>query len=592
MSEARRTTDPLVRSILMWADAQRVPTLLPDHAPGTDERERALLAALGGVAKVVSGATGHGSPSVPTDVGTWFSNAPSPPTELADDVRRALRSGRDLFGELYNAVVSTPHRRRLGTVFTPPAVTAHMLAQCDRLGIGPSVVIDPGAGVGAFTIDAANKWGVPVVAVDLNVATLGFLAARCRFLGHQTCTHLPQDDPPRAQPRGICLVQEDFLAWLPKGLYKTSTPALIIGNPPYTRHQGMKTKLKEAAREAAGPLVSSGLAGMAAYFLGASLRYLRPDDALCMVLPGSWMHARYGRELRQHLWSLTQRRVQLDVFPHEAEVFPQSKVDAVVLVVGPQEEERCQFTVAETSTEGTNVNTIGALNIDRANEQPASFPRTLTDWNRPSKHCARLGDSFTVHRGIATGRNAFFLLSDAEVEDYQIPTTALAPAIGRLKDTCADAANVIDEATFTLLGERGVKRWLLMLEPSDVSTPEIRRYLEHGARQGVDRGYLARQRRHWYVVEDTPPAPLLLVPMAKREFRVTRNTKGVRHTNNLYGLYPLSDHVNVEGAARWLRGSSGQQALRRAAHRYGGGMLKLEPRAVGQVEVPASFGRT
>lgn len=588
MIESRRTKDPLVRSILKWADAQSTTTLVSDHAPGTDDRERGLLSALGGIARVVSETTDNGGSEVPIEVSNWWSSAPSPPMELADDVRRALKSGRDLFGELYTAVVSTTHRRRFGTVFTPPAVTRHMLAQCEKYGVAPAVVIDPGAGVGAFTLDAASKWGVPVVAVDLNVATLGFLAARCHFEGHETSALQPKGGGTQAQPPAIHLVQGDFLAWLPNGLSQTRTPALIIGNPPYTRHQGMDPKLKEAAREVAGSLVSSGLAGMAAYFLAASLRYLRPSDALCMILPGSWMHARYGYEIRRHLWSLTHRRVQLNVFPHNAEVFPQSRVDAVVLFVGPHEEERCPLTLAEASINGVNVKTMRAENIDRALEQPSTFPRTLRDLNRKSRYSARLGDSFAVHRGIATGRNAYFLLSDVEVEDRQIPASALVPVISSVKNMDADTIN---EETFAHLRRGDVKRWLLMLEPNDINTSAIRRYIEYGVRRGVDNGFLANHRHHWFAVEDIAPAPLLLLPMTKREFRVVRNAKGVRHTNNLYGLSPITDDVDVDGAACWLRSPNGQDALLRAAHRYGGGMLKLEPRAVGNVKVPQSFGK-
>ena len=41
--------DPLLRSILRWADAQSVQTLVSDLVLGTDDRERQLLAALGGI---------------------------------------------------------------------------------------------------------------------------------------------------------------------------------------------------------------------------------------------------------------------------------------------------------------------------------------------------------------------------------------------------------------------------------------------------------------------------------------------------------------------------------------------------------------
>ena len=537
---------------------------------------------------MVSEATENGNSEVPIDVSNWWSSAPSPPSELTEDVRRSMESGRDLLGDIYTTVVSMSHRRKLGTVFTPSAVTKHMLAQCESNGVKPAVVIDPGAGVGAFTLDSATRWKVPVVAVDLNVATLGFLAARCHFVGYETSTLLPQDGCMEMKQPAIHLVQGDFLAWIPDCLSQTSSPALIIGNPPYTRHQGIESNLKDSARDVAGPLISSGLAGMAAYFLAASLRFMRPSDALCMILPSSWMHAKYGSELRKHLWSLTHRRVQLSSFPHNSRVFPESKVDAVVLFVGPEEEERCPLTLAQAAFNGVHVKTVRTEDIDRVIKAPLSFPRSQRDLNRATKYPARLRDSFSIHRGIATGRNAFFLLSDAEVEHHQIPASALEPVVGSLKNMDVDR---IDEETFARLGKGEVKRWILMLERSDISTPAIRRYLARGVRRGVNSGYLARHRRHWFALEDISPAPLLLLPMAKRKFRVVRDTKGVRYTNNLYGLYPINDDIDLDGAARWLRSHKGQEELLRVAHRYGGGMLKLEPRRVGDIEVPQSFAR-
>ena len=588
MIESRRRRDPVLRSLLEWACAQDTPPLDKDYVPGTDDRERTLLAALGGLAGAIDTTPVHRGMQVPIEVSKWWSDAPCPPAKLVDDVRQALTSGRDLFGELYTVIVSTTHRRQLGTVFTPPAITSHMLAQCEKHGVEPAIVIDPGAGVGAFTLDASRKWAVPVVAVDLNVATLGLLAARCHLMGHDTSVVMQQDGDSQAEQRSIHLIREDFLAWLPGSLPQTRTPALILGNPPYTRHQELDSNAKETGCKAAGPLVSSRLAGMAAYFLAASLRSLRPEDALCMVLPGSWMHARYGRQLRQHLWELINRTVQLNVFPHDTSVFPQSKVDAMVLFVGPEDEEPQPMTVVEASINGTDVETGQTKHVDRNRECPLTFPRTLQDWKPAGRYHARLGDFFRVHRGIATGRNAFFLLSDTEAALHRIPSSALVPVVSSLRNRQAD---IIDDEWFTLLGSDNAKRWLLMLSSEEVNTPAIRRYLAQGRRDGVDKGFLAKQRRLWFSVENILPAPLLLLPMTKGAFRVVRNIKGIRHTNNLFGLYPVREDLNIEGAARWLRSHSGQLALREVAQRYGGGMFKLEPRSVGRVQVPRSFGR-
>ena len=54
MLKADPGRDPLVRQILKWASVQAVSPLAPEVALGTTDRERELLAALGGLACVVS----------------------------------------------------------------------------------------------------------------------------------------------------------------------------------------------------------------------------------------------------------------------------------------------------------------------------------------------------------------------------------------------------------------------------------------------------------------------------------------------------------------------------------------------------------
>ena len=277
MISTNRIGDSILRSVLEWAGTHAEPALLPDFALGMDRRERGLLGALGGLARAISETNGHHGSHVPSEIADWWFHAPSPPDELVEQVRRGIQSGRDLFGELYTATVSISHRRKLGTVFTPPSVAAHMFTRCKQFGFEPATVIDPGAGVGAFTINAANELGVPVVAVDINLATLGFLAARSHL--NRTQNFNPRISRHRETEWSRWKYNwcgTIFLKWLPSGLPQTTPPSLIVGNPPYTRHQEMTQHDKESARVAVGSLVSSGLAGMAAYFLAASLRFLRP----------------------------------------------------------------------------------------------------------------------------------------------------------------------------------------------------------------------------------------------------------------------------------------------------------------------------
>ena len=164
MTVVRRVNDPILKTALDWATAQAIPTPAANFAPGTDCRERQILGALGGLARQISEAYGYRNSDVPPQVGDWWGRSPIPPEDLVNNFRLSLLSGRDLFGELYTSIVAAHHRRKLGTVFTPSAVADHMFALCEKYGVEPGRVFDPGAGVGVFTHGAACKWRVPIIA--------------------------------------------------------------------------------------------------------------------------------------------------------------------------------------------------------------------------------------------------------------------------------------------------------------------------------------------------------------------------------------------------------------------------------------------
>lgn len=110
---------------------------------------------------------------------------PTPQKELVEacsgcDGRTDRRAGDNL-----RACSHATHRPRSGTFFTSRVLVKHMLTTGQRLiGQAPDVVVDPGAGVGAFSLAAASRWpGARVIAVDINLVTLGLLAARLDHAG-------------------------------------------------------------------------------------------------------------------------------------------------------------------------------------------------------------------------------------------------------------------------------------------------------------------------------------------------------------------------------------------------------------------------
>jgi predicted RNA methylase len=263
------TMPGLARAFRRWVST--IECASESNVAGADPSERAALGALGGVATAIAG-VGVAGWSGP--LRAWATRGAQPPPELVDAVRVALGRGIDALAVLYNASISAANRRRLGTVFTPPSLVEHMLSLAEaELGCAPKIVVDPGAGVGAFSIAAAVRWPrARVVAVDVNIVTLGLLAARIAFEADAT--------PASSSLRRVELVLGDYLDQL-EDFYAAGRPGpvLALGNPPYTRVQELPLKDREKAAVLAGDVIDSGHANLAMLFQAATFGTCAPPTS-------------------------------------------------------------------------------------------------------------------------------------------------------------------------------------------------------------------------------------------------------------------------------------------------------------------------
>lgn len=559
-------TSYVLEDVVDWAEAQASSPEGWLVVPGVDPAELRALAALGGMARSV---VRRVPAAWPAHVRTWMTAAPVPPNELVAAVRAALDLRIDVFAAAYEQLVSSQHRRKLGTYFTPPAVVDFMLDEADALmRRGPIEVVDPGAGVGALTLGARRRWRkCMVTAVDLNPVTLGLLGARAAA----------------REVTAVTLVHDDYLAWLSK-LAIDGGARLFLGNPPYTRYRDLHPDLRASAHRAAAPLVPDGMPGLSHYFLAATLRKLRPSDCLVFLLPGTWAEARYGRPVIEWLWRQASRSVRFSFFPHATPLFPDAVVNAMVVAVGPVRRLANQPLLSqEVSLEDGAVALHHTQTFDRKDRPPSR----LDPWLWPTVEPARsrlvpLGDFAKVRRGIATGDNSFFFLTDDEAAE--LPPEAVRPGLLRLRDCQSD---VLSAGAHDEIGADGKPRWLLWLhDPEVVYDPRVQEYLRLGEELGVDRGHLARKRRVWYAVEEVRPPQLLISPMSQDKFRVVRNDIRALPSNAMYGIYlPAEDDVATMLLHRYLNGPDGQAQLLDTARRYGNGLFKMEPRAVGRALV-------
>jgi adenine-specific DNA-methyltransferase len=542
----------------------------PIAVPGASAVEARQLAALGGVAAAL--VTPKDIEIWPESVRVWAAAAPVPPDALMSTIRAKLASGDDALGEAYNACICAEHRRKLGTVFTPDILVDHMVGMAKNLlgDTPPAYVIDPGAGVGAFSIAAARSWPTAhVVAVDTNPVTLGLLAAR--FAYERAGDHRLRDRRGTVQ-----LLLEDFLDVLVPLMQEANGPVLVLGNPPFTRTQALERDYKTRAANLGGGLITSGHANLATLFQAATVTALRPDDASCMVLPGSVMFTRASRDLRQALWD-AERDVEVQRWPAATRAFIGRNVQAAVIAIGPERSRaRPPLRLARAVLANSEVEITERWSLPRNGVPPGNWFRQQT-YDQGDGDFIPLTEIARVRRGVATGANRVFFVSD-EIAG-RLPESVLLPGVRSLRRF---EEAILDSLAHRTFGPPDEDRWLLAIPADHPLDGALRRYVEEHA--DAARGHLARGRDLWWSITDLPRPDILVSPLSKDRFKIVLNAVGAVPSNNLFGIsMNAGDGVAL---ARWLASERGQDALRALSRRYHGGSHKLEPGDLRRLQVP------
>lgn len=557
-------------TVLAWLRGCSAEPLDEKLVPGADATERTRLAALGGLAEVLNKV---GDDLLPAGVCSWFADGPRPPADVEKAARAWAASDPDAaLASLYAALVRSGNRRTLGTFFTPSAEARLMIRMWSSTQSKPAEVIDIGAGVGVFTAAARAAWkSAKVVAVDVNPVTLGLLA-----LHPQVSPHLRKVG---AEQPGIQLVLDDFTKWISTEP-PTSGGRLFLGNPPYTRAQLLPRDERVRLQEEVGELCG-GRASLSTVITALCLLHMRPEDGLCLLLPAQWLESDYARPLRRHLWAQRHRRIELRLV--DSGLFADAQVDAVALLVGATRKTPQSLAVGDFE---------GALReIDRDGPTPTGW-RSLFLGAPPTAPQATgakvtaLGDLAHVRRGMATGANAFFLLTPNAIQEHGLPATVLRPVVRRLHDIGDAVASEIfkdeesSEPRFALLATEEDRHAIAALDA----------YLRSGEAQEFDQRELCSRRDVWFDVSHDAFVPdVIITAMTRERFRIVTNDVGAVITNNLYGWRwkASTSKATRSLVIDWLRSDEGQAALRSTARSQGDGLFKLEPRALRELPVPS-----
>ena len=376
---------------------------------------------------------------------------------------------------------------------------------------------------------------------------------------------------------------------------------LVIANPPYVRHHHIgreeKVRLREASERAAGVRLS-GLAGLYCHFVALAHRWMRREALAAWLLPSEFLDVNYGGPLKRYLMEqVTLLRVhQFD--PTDTQ-FDDALVSSAIIVFlneRPSPDHTIEFTRG-----GTLLNPKRCVHKKLAdvqhNQRWTQFAQHReSDSRKQSKSTLRLGDIFSIRRGLVTGGNEFFVLSDSDAAEHQLPPEVLTPILPSPRYLDASEVKARPDGSPDIANRRLLLDCRLSEPELEAEAPMAWAYLKSAPDELRSR-YICQHRNPWYRQERRRPAPLLCTYLGRRSngrrpFRFILNQSNATAANVYHLLYPLPGlqaamEVHDELLRKLWKHLNGVDVsmLVRESRVYGGGLHKLEPGELGRVSL-------
>lgn len=480
--------------------------------------------------------------------------------------------------ERLDAMKSAAERNKLGQFATPPELAQSIARYALAAMQGKQIrFLDPAIGTGSFfsalTRDLSPNRLASAVGIELDP----LFAAAAHSLWASS---------------GLQVVQGDFTRQpIPKERF-----SLVLTNPPYVRHHHLspddkgrlKARLAESLR-----IKISGLAGLYCYFMLLAHDWTEDQGLAVWLIPSEFMDVNYGSTLRRYLTeSVT--LLHIHRFRPEDVQFTDALVSSAIVVFrkSPPPIGHCaRFSLGGSLENPATEASIPLGTVARSGKW-TQFPEGAAAERNGEP---TLGDLFSIKRGLATGANDFFILTDAEAKLWDIPHEFLKPILPSPRYLDKDVVGALP------CGAPAVSQRLYLLDCSDSEEeiearwPRFHEYLRIGHERKIHSSYLTSRRAPWYSQEKRPPAPFLCTYMGrsgngKPPFRFLWNQSQATAHNVYLMLYPRDPlrealEKHPEMAARVFQGLQHITPAQMVSEGrvYGGGLHKVEPKELAQI---------
>ena len=500
----------------------------------------------------------------------------------------------DVFGRVYEEIIPQQIRRKHGQFRTPESIamlmTSWLLQNCKRNS--SYRLLDAGSGAGVFLLHLykiALKENINLTLEGIEINPLLVNALIGNFSLYRYTIPI--------------VYLEDFLFMNFESKYD-----LVICNPPYTRHHSIPENVKNSLINRFKNLYGieiSRLSSMPVYLLLKTLEILKEGGHGIFIIPTEIFDSKYGYQVKKLLY----KQVQIDAllrFSHNHDAFPDTDVTAIILLFTkkePTSDHKVKLVLINSLYSSYQilddikkpvrgyfkydwgvVRTIYQHNLNPdfkllyivSNDEDSNKLR--------SNNILYLKDLANIVRGIATGANKFFLLSDEDVEKFSLHRHVV-----RTIDKNRYIQDIwLSNEDWEKLRLSGKKVWLLYINSDAELDEQLEKYLNIGCSLGVPNRSLVRTRKKWYYMERRDIPPIIFTYLSRDNPRFILNDAKVRPLNTFLLIYPKSEIVDkglVEVLWAILNSSVIVRNLKNIGRSYGANTTKVEPRELDKLPV-------
>lgn len=502
-------------------------------------------------------------------------------------------------------------RNRLGQFATPTILATEMVEYAKSLLPSKSEIrfLDPAIGTGSFYSALLKTFPLPQITAAMGYEIDPIYGLTSIDFWNKQHIKLHITDFTRAVPPNT----------------DEQKPNLLLCNPPYVRHHHLqkaeKQRLQKLGEQETGIKLSEQ-AGLYGHFLLTSHNWIAENGIAGWLIPGEFMSVNYGRQIRKYL-STKVTLLHIHCFNPNDIQFEDALVSSAIVwfrKAVPPDNHVVRLTYGGTllKPETSKVISLNHLSgkakwsglfLDTDNEEiqvdkdvKKKQKNNILEKERDhiiiekNKEQLLLSDFFEVKRGIATGANKYFILSQKRASEYQIPEEFLTPVLPNPRNLKSNIIEADDYGNPILDQRLYLLTCSLPEENIENKYPPLWKYLQIGREMGVNNGYLCQSRKLWYLQEKRLECMFLCAYMGRQDskkntpFRFILNFSKATATNSYHILYPNpmlkkileSNSELVELIWQALETIS-SRTLIGEGRVYGGGMHKMEPSELANV---------